>query len=337
MNSAVRERAGEAKKAKAAMVERSWSLGEWFEKYAAVVLLFGLIIAFTFLEPDTFPTHNNATAVFNTQAIVLIVALGTMVPLIAGEFDLSVGFVVGWGALESAKLMALGVDPVLAVVITLLSCLLIGMINGLMVVFFRINAFIATLGVGTVLSGFTLALADGTVVNGVPASFVEFGRGELWGFNTPVFMAIGVVLVCLVVLDRLPVGRYLYAIGGGREAARLAGIKTTRLRLGAFAASAAIAGFAGIMQTATAGSATPEFGPSFLLPAFAACFLGATVIKPGRFNTLGTVIALLVLAVGIDGLQLMGAPAWVGPVFNGSALLIAVGLSVGRRVSQGAE
>ncbi len=334
MNS-VAEPKGSAEKEKAR--EQGPTVGVWFEKYAAVGLLFALIIGFSILRPDTFPTHDNATAVLNTQAITLIVALGTMIPLIAGEFDLSVGYVVGFGALVAAKLMSHGMDPVLAVLVTLLACIVIGSINGVLVVFFRINAFIATLGVGTVLSGFTLALAGGTVVNGVPTSFVDFGRAEVWGFNVPVFAAIAVAAICLVVFDRMPIGRYMYAIGGGREAARLAGIKTTRLRIGAFAASAAVAGFAGIMQTATAGSASPEFGPAFLLPAFAACFLGATVIKPGRFNTLGTVIALLLLAIGIDGLQLIGAPAWVGPVFNGTALLLAVGLSVGRHVSQGAE
>jgi ribose transport system permease protein len=306
-------------------------------RYAAVLILLVLIVVFSILEPSTFPTKNNATAIFNTQSITLIVALGTMVPLIAGEFDLSVGYVLGFGALLGAKLMSMDVNPILATLLTLMACAAIGTFSGVLVVIFRINAFIATLGVGTALSGFTLWLSGGTVVNGVPTSFVDFGRLELSGFQMPLFFAIGVVIVFHILFNHMPLGRYMYAIGGGREAARLAGIATGRLRILAFTAAATIAGLAGVLQTATTGSASPDFGPSFLLPAFAACFLGATVIKPGRFNTLGTVVALLLLAVGIDGLQLGGAPYWVGPVFNGTALLLAVGLSVSRSVSQATD
>jgi ribose transport system permease protein len=306
-------------------------------RYAAVFILLALIIGFSILQPDTFPTKNNATAILNTQSITLIVALGTMVPLIAGEFDLSVGYVLGWGALLGAKLMSMDVTPILAVVLTLMACAAIGTLSGVLVVIFRINAFIATLGVGTALSGLTLWLSEGTVVNGVPESFVDFGRWAISDFQMPLFFAIGVVVLFHIIFNHTPLGRYMYAIGGGREAARLAGIATGRLRIAAFTVSATVAGLAGVLQTATSGSASPDFGPSFLLPAFAACFLGATVIKPGRFNTLGTVVALLLLAVGIDGLQLSGAPYWVGPVFNGTALLLAVGLSVSRSVSQATD
>ena len=131
-------------------------------------------------------------------------------------------------------------------------------------------------------------------------------------------------------MGHTPFGRYIYAVGGGREVARLAGINTDLLTILAFTLSGFMAGIAGVLETATVGAAHPDVGPQFLLPAFAAAFLGATTIQPGRFNVLGTVVALFLLAVGIGGFQQLGAPFWVSPVFNGTALLIAVGLAVRR-------
>jgi ribose transport system permease protein len=207
----------------------------------------------------------------------------------------------------------------------------IGVINGLLVVRLRISAFIATLAMGSVLAGITLFLSGGTVVyQGMPESYIALGRTQVAGFPLPVFYMFAAILIATYVMGYTPFGRYTYALGGGREAARLAGLNTGRLLVGAFTVSGFMAGLAGVVATAAIGAAHPDIGSQYLLPVFAACFLGATTIQPGRFNVVGTIVALFLLAVGISGLQQMGAPLWVGPIFNGLALITAVGLAVAR-------
>jgi ribose transport system permease protein len=300
----------------------------------APIVLIALILAFSLLRPETFPTSANLTTILSTQSVLVIVALGTLVPLIAGDFDLSIGFVMGFAAMESALLTVHGMAIPLAIAITLLTAVAIGLFNGLVVEHVGISAFIATLAVGSILTGCTTWISGGTVVNGVPAGMISLGRTELAGIQLPIVYMAVLVVAFYYALEHTPVGRYLYAVGGGRAAARLAGIDTGRLRILAFVISAGTAGLAGVVNTAVVGSASADFGSSYLLPAFAGAFLGATTIKPGRFNVLGTVVAIFLLAVGIAGLQQLSAPFWIPPVFNGGALLVAVGLAVWRRPTE---
>jgi ribose transport system permease protein len=302
------------------------------ERFGALFVLIGLIVFFSVLLPATFPTYENLTTILTTQDVLAILAIGLLVPLAAGEFDLSIGFVLGFTGMEVAVLTGvLHWHPVPAIVLTLATAVFIGLINGLLVVRVGINAFIATLGVGTVLSGLTIWMSNGTVVyQGIPDLLLAIGRTQLLLLPLPVFYMIIVIIVFSYIMGHTPFGRYIYAVGGGREVARLAGINTDLLTILAFTLSGFMAGIAGVLETATVGAAHPDVGPQFLLPAFAAAFLGATTIQPGRFNVLGTVVALFLLAVGIAGFQQLGAPFWVSPVFNGTALLIAVGLAVRR-------
>jgi ribose transport system permease protein len=302
------------------------------ERFGALLVLVALIVFFSLLLPATFPTYENLTTILTTQDVLAILAIGLLVPLAAGEFDLSIGFVLGFTGMEVAVLTAvLHWHPVPAIVLTLATAIVVGLINGLLVVRVGINAFIATLGVGTILSGLTIWMSNGTVVyQGIPDLLLAIGRTQLLLLPLPVFYMIIVIIVFSYILGHTPFGRYIYAVGGGREVARLAGINTDLLTILAFTLSGFMAGIAGVLETATVGAAHPDVGPQFLLPAFAAAFLGATTIQPGRFNVLGTVVALFLLAVGIAGFQQLGAPFWVSPVFNGTALLIAVGLAVRR-------
>lgn len=306
----------------------------YLERWGAVAVMVALFALFSALRPNTFPTYQNVSTLLSTQAILAILAIGLLVPLAAGEFDLSIGFTLGFSAMLTAVLTGEhGVPVPLAVAASILTGLVVGVINGLAVVRIGINAFIATLGVGTVLSGMTIWLSNGNVIyQGIPASLLSIGRTQIAKLPLTVFYMAVVVLVFAFLLEHTATGRYMHAIGVGRETVRLAGIPTARLRVLAFTISGAMAGVAGVLQTATVGAAHPDAGPDFLLPAFAAAFLGATTIKPGRFNVLGTIVALFLLAIGIAGLQQLGAPFWVAPVFNGGALLVAVGLAATRRL-----
>lgn len=318
--------------ASASRVRQRPRVGALVERYGALIVLVLLVAVFSILLPDTFFTYTNLTTLLTTRDILAIVAIGALVPLAAGEFDLSIGFTLGFSAMVTAVLTSeLGWPTILAIGVGVATGAVVGLVNGLLVVRVRISAFIATLGMGSVLAGLTIWISGGTVIyQNIPDDLVAIGRTRILSQPLPVYFMFASIIIFTYVMGRTPFGRYLYAIGGGRETARLAGLNTARLTIAAFVVSGLMAGIAGVLETASLGSAHPNVGAQFLLPAFAALFLGATTIQPGRFNVLGTVVALFLLAVGIAGLQQLGAPLWVGPVFNGLALLVAVGLAVTR-------
>lgn len=302
------------------------------ERYALAVLLVVAIVVFSLLRPQTFPTFGEFTSIVGSQDVIAVLSIGLLFPLIAGEFDLSIGYVLGFTAMEIAILT--GQDHMalwLAGVLTLATGAGVGAINALLVLRFRMNAFIATLGTGTVLQGLTLWISGGSVATGIPNALSTIGTA---GIGTFPYLAIFAGLIAVVgyfVTDHTPFGRYLHATGAGREAANLAGVRTSSLLAIAFVMSGLLSAVAGIMQTAILGSANPDVGTQYMLPAFAAGFLGATAIRPGRFNVPGTILALALLAVGLAGLSQLGAPQWVAFVFDGMALIVAVALSVRRR------
>ena len=297
-------------------------------RYAVVIALVLLIVVFSVLRPDTFFTAGNLQSILVTEAVLVILALGLVVPLASGEFDLSIAAVLGFSAGLLAHLTAnedWSVPAALAV--TFLAALATGVVNGLFVVSFGVNSFITTLGVGTVVAGLALAIFSAETIGGIPSSFSDPFRAELLGLDTPVFLAFGLALAMWYFLQHTPTGRYVFFTGEGREAARLAGVRVDRIRFGGLVGSALFAWLAGIVLAAQTGAAQASYGNPFLLPAFAAAFLGATTIKVGRPNAWGTVVAVYLLAVGTTGLQLLGAADWVEDVFNGSALVLAVALA----------
>jgi ribose transport system permease protein len=292
-------------------------------------VLIGFVILFSILRPHTFPTGENAKTLVSTQSVLAILALATMVPLIAGEFDLSVGNNLSFSAILTAKLVGDGMAIPLAIAIVLLAGVTIGIFNSILVLRINISAFIGTLGTGVLLAGFASWIAGGaTVFEGIGPGFRSIGNDTLFG-AIPIggVYVLVIALVLWFLFEQTPFGRQMYATGSGREAARLAGIPTERRVFAGFVIGGLLAAAAGILYTAKLGSATPGVGDSYLLPAFAAAYLGSTTIKAGRFNPWGTLIGVLLLAVGTTGLQLMGAQNYVSDLFNGSALIIAVGVA----------
>ena len=292
----------------------------------------GIVVLFAVWIPDTFLVTTTWKAVLNEQTITALVALGLLVPLCAGAFDLSIGALVGLSGILVAWLMVnKGISPVPAILITLVAGLVVGAVNGLLVVVWKIDSFIATLGSASLLTGFVGLVSGNQQLIGLPSGFDSIALTQVGGVVLPVFFMLLVAVILWYVLNQTPIGRRLYATGGGREAARLAGVRTNRIVFCSFLVSAELATVAGILLTASLTSASPDIGPDYLLPAFAAAFLGSTQIHPGRFNVWGTLLAVYVLAIGIKGLQLAGAASWVPDAFNGLALIIAVGLSGWRR------
>jgi ribose transport system permease protein len=295
-------------------------------RYAVALALALMVVLFSALLPHTFFTVGNFQTIVSSQAVLLILALGLTVPLLVGEFDLSIAAMLGFAAILLTYLTGkAGWAAVPAIAAVLAAGVLVGAVNGLFVVRFGVNAFITTLGTGTVLTGLTLAVSGGQILNGVPQAIVDVASNDfLLGLPAPVFIGLALAVALWFVYDHTPLGRYLFFVGESREVARLAGLRVDRMRWLALVAASVLATVGGILAAGQLGAADPSSGPNFLLPAFAAAFLGATTIKPGRFNAWGTVIAQYVLITWVTGLQLLGASSWVEQVFNGTALVIAV-------------
>jgi ribose transport system permease protein len=308
--------------------------GKYVVDGAVVAFLLLLVVAFCIALPDKFPTWANVQTILGNQAVPALLALAVITPLVAGEFDLSVGGTLGATAVFTAYATEHGMAPVSVLLLALAIGVLVGVMNGLLVTWVRVSAFIATLGMGTILTGVNLKLTNGAVIfNGIGPSLKNLANTSVLGLPIVVFYAVAVAFVLWYFLEWTPFGRYMRATGSGREAARLSGVRTQKWLFLSFVVSAVIAAFAGFMATAQLGSAVPTVGPDYLLPAYAAAFLGAATIHAGRFNVWGTMVGVLILAVGINGLNLAGVAFWVPPVFNGVALIIAVSFAaiVGRQ------
>ena len=299
------------------------------ERYGLVIAWAVLFVVFSLLEPHTFLTWGNITTMLGSQAVLVIVALGLTVSLTVGEFDLSVANVLVSASMATALLNVNAGWPIgLSVLSGLLVGVVVGLINGLLIVRLGINSLIATLGVGSVLQGLTLWISNSTTVSGVDAALVQTVIvGRIAGIPLAFYYALVLCLALWYVFQHTAVGRRMLFVGRNREVAQLSGVRVDRVRWGSMLVSSLFGALAGIIYTGTRGAADPTSGLSFLLPGFAAAFLGATSISPGRFNPLGTIVAVYFLVTGITGLLLLGVPTFVQDLFYGGALLIAVAVS----------
>ena len=315
------------------------ALRRWvsFNNIGALYVWALIIAVFWYLEPVTFGTTDTARIVLNEGAVTGLVALSLIVPMSAGVFDLSIGGSLGVASIVTAKLLAdTSVSPATAVTVALLVALGIGLVNAVVVVVFKIDAFIGTLATSSLLGALVLMVSDNKSIASARLldDFTQIARAKLWGVTAPVFYLFIVALILWFLLEQTATGKSLYAIGFGRETARLSGINTERLRFMSLLVSAFISGMAGVVLTARITVGSPSIGPPFLLPAFAAAFVGATQLRGGRFNVWGTLVAVYLIVTGNTGLSLAGAPLWAPQVFVGVTLIVAIGLTgVRRRVA----
>lgn len=288
-----------------------------------------LIVGFGIANPGVFLTAATFQTMLGSQAVLLVLTLALIVPLTAGDYDLSVAGVLTLSAMMVAILNVQHGWPIwAAIVAALVMGLVVGLINGLIMVFFGIESLIVTLGMGTLLTGITLWASDSATISGISQTLVDYVIVKRFaGISLAFFYAIALCALLWWVLEYTSVGRRLLFVGRGRSVSKLSGVRVGRVRVGALMGSAALAALAGVLYAGTSGGADPSSGSTLLLPAFAAAFLGATSIMPGRFNPWGTAIAVYFLVTGITGLQLMGVQSYVQQLFYGGALLVAVALS----------
>jgi ribose transport system permease protein len=311
--------------------------------YGLLALTALLFLIFSLTLPRTFPTRDTVDSILSNQSIPALLALAAMVPIVTGAFDLSIGYGLGLAHVMVMQLVVNAGWPwPLACLVVIAGGALVGVLNGVIVEFGRIDSFIATLGTGSMMYAVTgWVTGGGRIVSGpqgLPVALTDIYDSRFLGLPVPAFYVLAVAVFLWLVLERLPLGRYLYVVGSNPRAADLVGIPTRRYRIYAFAASGTIAGFAGVLLAAQQQIGNPSVGLDYLLPAFVGALLGSTAIRPGRPNAMGTLVAVAVLAVGLTGIAQMGAEFWTVPLFYGGTLLIAVGLAgySARRLRTGA-
>jgi ribose transport system permease protein len=246
-----------------------------------------------------------------------------------GQLDLSVASIAGLGSVVTAATMSdFGAPLFVSVVVALAFGLLIGALNGYLIAIAGLDSIIVTLAGMTLISGCVDWYTKGLTINtGISSALTDFGSLQWLGFPRISFLLLALVVLSWYLIEKTPFGRYIRMIGSNRSAARLVGLPDRRLIFAVFALTGALGGLAGVLLTARSGGANPLDGPGLLLPGLAAVYLGATTIQPGRFNIIGTILGVFFVAVAVSGLTLCGVPPFVEQLFDGGALLLAVGLS----------
>lgn len=301
------------------------------ENFALPLLAIVVYAFFAFfpLSSASFPTMNNLAVILGSQAVVALIAIAALFPLICGYFDFSLGAVAVMAQVMTAGLMSVfGLPLWLSIAISLVLGTLVGVLNGFFVTKLNMSPFVTTLGMSMLLAGLMSWFTGGqTFVSGIDPALIKFGSTRLLGIPVAFFITLIVAAIAWYFFTHTPYGRSLYAIGSNATAAKLVGLPVSKNVWWSFIIAGFIAGLAGVLQLARVGSATASDGGALLFPALAAVFLGATAIRPGFFNVIGTIIGAIFVSVSVSGLALSGASGWASNVFNGVALLAAVGLS----------
>lgn len=295
--------------------------------YGTLLGLAGLIVLFAILRPEVFLTPFNATNILEQVSILAMVATVQTVVMVVGDFDLSVGTLASLVGVVTAQSLVAGMHPVFAVAIALALGMLAGAVNGFLVAYLGLSAFIATLATMTSFTGLALLLSDGGTIFGLPDSFIWLGQGRVGPIPVPVLIALALMLAIWFLLSRTVLGRRWYAVGGNPEAARLSGVNTRFVRFSAFVVSGLGAALAGIILTARLASGHPSAADPLMLSSIAAVFLGITLSRAGQPTVGGTAVGLGIVGVLSNGLNILQVNSYVQQVLTGLIIVLAVSLS----------
>jgi ribose transport system permease protein len=299
-------------------------------RYLTILAFAAVVVVFSLLKPTIYPTVENWQSMLNLGGPVIILACVLTVPLIMGDFDLSVGYNV---QLMAAVVMVLisrhSVASAVAIFVTLVLGGIVGTIVGMIVTYSRASAFVITLGAGTVMLGLELKLSHGgkTIFEHIPPAYGNLALSKFLGVQWTIWIMLLVFVVLTVLTESTVLGRYIAAAGSNRETARLGGVNISLVRIVAFAIVGIGAATAAILLTSQANQYYPNLGIGSLLPAYAAVFLGATILRPGQFHIVGTFIGAIFLQAIQTGLILMNYSSAVADVIQGAVLILAVVLS----------
>jgi len=307
----------------------TWNWKDWFERYGLLLAWGVLILILGSVKPEQMFAWNSYASMFGSNAMIAALTLALLLPLTTGDYDLSVASVMGLSSMMIAVLnVKLGWSISASILAALLAGGLVGAINALFVLYFGIHSLIVTLGTGYFVNGIILWISNSATIAGISMDLVNAViLTRVFGIPIGFYYALILAAIIWYIFQHTSLGRRLLFVGRGREVARLSGVNVNRMRAGSLIAAGVIAAFAGVLYTGMRGAADPSSSLAFLLPAFAAAFLGSTAIYPGRFNAPGAFIAVFFLSTGIMGLNFLGVDSFVQNLFYGGGLVIAVSIS----------
>lgn len=307
----------------------AWNWKDWFERYGLLLAWGALILLLGALKPEQMFAWNSYATMFGSNAMIVALTLALLLPLTTGDYDLSVASVMGLSSMLIAVLnVKLGWSIGASLVAALIAGGLVGAVNALFVLYFGIHSLIVTLGTGYFINGIILWISNSATIAGVSMALVKgVILTRVFGIPIGFYYALALAGIIWYLFQHTSLGRRLLFVGRGRDVARLSGVNVNRVRAGSLIAAGVIAAFAGVLYTGMRGAADPSSSLAFLLPAFAAAFLGSTAIYPGRFNAPGAFIAVFFLSTGIMGLNFLGVDSFVQNLFYGGGLVIAVSIS----------
>jgi ribose transport system permease protein len=306
-----------------------FDLAAWLARFGTIVSLGVLLVVFSLARSDVFPTVDNLLNIMNQVSILGTMAFGLTVCLVMGLFDLSIAAMATLGGYVATFLLVTYPDSVgvpLAVIVSLGVAAIIGIGNGLIVSYLGISAFIATLATGSIITGAMLGISNSkTIITGIPDEFMIIGQGAVYGVSNPIIIMLAIGLILWLLLEHTQLGRHLYAIGASAEASRLSGIAVKRYAPIALAICALCAGLGGLMAASVLGAGRPQgVGDTYLLNAFAAVFIGASSLRPGKFHIVGTLIGVMLIGVINNGLSILGVPTYWQYIVQGVLLIVAL-------------
>lgn len=298
--------------------------GNFFSRYGLIMITVIFVVLFSFLSP-AFMTARNWSALIVGQVAVSCIALGAISPMIAGEFDFSVGYAIGLCVIVGGKTAQYTDNAVIVILAVLGTGVIMGLLNGCISVLLHISSTVVTLGMGLVYYGVIMAISEGRTITGnVPAFLSTIAKTKFLNFNISVWLILIFAVILYYVLEHTPFGKNVYAVGLAERAAYLSGTRTKFLKIITFVMCDLLIAMGGLFLLGQSGSAAPNTGPSYQLPAYAVAFLSITTHKPGKFNVPGLMLSILMLAIGFNGISLLGGPFWIEPVFNGIILIVAI-------------
>ncbi len=297
-------------------------------RYGVIVAMFLTFVAFSVLRPDAFLSLFMMKAILRDCAPLLIVSLGITFVLAMNDYDLSVGGLVALCATTAVVFVStdyLGLGTWTGVTLALLVGLVLGGITGALIAYVALPSFILTIAMGTVFTGVGLHLTgSASIFEGIPESYAAIAGGVSFGLSNQIYIALVVLLIAHIFLRHTEPGRYMYAIGGNAEAARLSGVPVRFLKALGYGIVGLLAAVTGVLLTSQAGAANPNTGLGLLLPAYAAAFLGSSMLRLGSFTPVGTALGALFLQIIGSGLTVLNLSGPLVQIIQGGILAVAI-------------
>lgn len=297
-----------------------YGLVRTYSLYLAFVAIF---VTFSLLN-ENFLSMNNVLNIVVQSSIIAIIAVGQTMVVLTSGIDLSVGSVVGMVGIAMGLMMVAGLPIPLVVIGGLLIGALVGLINGLIISYGQVPAFIATLGMMGIARGLGLAFNSGSPVAGFPLAFEKIAVTDVFGIPIFALYTLGIYLVMYVVLERTKFGRYIYAVGGNRDAARLSGVKVKKIEYLVYLFAGLFAGLGSVLLTARLNYAAPLAGNGYELDTIAAVVIGGTALSGGQGKILGTLLGALMLGILRNGLTILNVSSYYQQIIIGTVIIIAI-------------